>query len=416
MSTHDVEPTTAQAQAGGAPMDNRQRSSSYGPAPLAPATEFTDRVGRLQGEMESAGVDFVVVTSRENFEYFSNYRSMAWTYHARPLFLVVGRSSATIVASRADESSLAVEDNACDVLIYEGFLPEAADAVASICGNVHESPHASTVIALDYGHELAGRGSLRLIEGLTRQGTVVEAGDVLWNVRLIKSEFELGLMRTTFDIINRSFDTVLESLRTGITEWEVFSALQVELVRHGADRVDPFSVLFGKAEFRFHRPSSNRRLERNDYLWTDFRSCYGGYPADRNRTARVGAPSSAERDAYSAVRSVTIEVCNGIRPGMTCAEVYTLYSELWNAAGLPKSWSVSGAGRIGHGGGVGLTEPPSLAATSNELIKPGMVLHVEPKLQTADGVFQCEEIVYIGEDSNEFLSVLSPAELPVIEP
>lgn len=385
-------------------------AGAYGLAPLASPAEFADRVRRLREEMERAGVDVVVLSSRENFEYFTNYRSGAWTYHARPLFLVIGRATQVIVAPQISRSLSAAETQ-CEARLYQGSLPDAAQTVVEVCRSLKADP---ARVGLDYGHELAGRGSLPLVEGLARQGAVVEAGSVIWNVRAIKSEFELELLRATFAIANRAFDTVVESVHVGTSELDMVKALQIELVKNGADRVDPFSVLFGKSGFDYGRPTSNRPLQVEDYIWTDFRSSYGGYPADRNRTARVGEPNPAERDTYTAVRQVTLDVCEGIRAGSTCADAYQLYVELWKAAGLPQAWS--SAGRIGHGGGMGLTEPPSIGAQSSELIQQGMVLHIEPKLETGHGVFQCEEIVYIGADHNQLLSEPSPAELTVIQP
>jgi len=43
-----------------------------------------------------------------------------------------------------------------------------------------------------------------------------------------------------------------------------------------------------------------------------------------------------------------------------------------------------------------------------------MILHLEPKLERAGAVFQFEEIIYVGEAGSEFLSDLSPEQIPVI--
>lgn len=387
--------------------------NAYGPAPVAPPAEFADRVKRLQNEMENSDLDLIVITAQENFDYFCSFRTAAWLYHARPPFLVVGRSETIVVASLADEASLKAADGPWETRVYEGFLPEAADTAVETCRALGGT---TAKVGVDYGHELNGRGSLVLINGLADLGGVSEAGKLIWNVRAITSEFEMDLMRASFDIVNRAFDDVIPSVRVGVTELDVANALQIEFVKNGADNVGPFPVLFGKNDFSFHRPTSDRRLQHDDYLWTDFRSRYGGYPADRNRTARVGTPSQSERDSYTTVRQATVDLCRGIKAGMTCGDAYDLFAEVWTSAGLPQSWNVRSAGRVGHGGGIGLTEPPSIAAGNDEIIKPGMVLHLEPKLQTEQGVFQCEEIVHIGPEGNEFLSVLSPEELPIITP
>lgn len=391
-------------------MVNMPGTGGYGLAPLPGEAEFADRIQRLQTAMAESKIDAVVLTSRENFEYFSSYRTMAWTYNARPVLLVVGRREVVLVAPEIERKAVSSPGLVCDARFYLGSLPDAAEAAVEACRGLASGP---ARFGVDYGHEFAGRGSLHLVEGLARQGTVIEAGDVIWQVRLVKSEFELGLLRATFAIANEAFDRVLDTVKVGMTEVEMCRALQIEFVKGGADRVDPFSVLFGRNNFSYGRPSSNKALQLDDYIWTDFRCSYGGYPADRNRTARVGTPSEREREAYATVRQVTIDVCEGIRPGMTGHEVYGLFMDLWAGTGLPPVMST--AGRIGHGGGIGLTEPPSLGGNSSEMITAGMVLHVEPKYEPGHGVFQCEEVVHIGPEGNEFLCELSPKELSVID-
>ncbi|MEM5461112.1 M24 family metallopeptidase [Paraburkholderia phytofirmans] len=70
--------------------------------------------------------------------------------------------------------------------------------------------------------------------------------------------------------------------------------------------------------------------------------------------------------------------------------------------------------RIGHGGGLDVTEPPSLSASDATIIRPGMVLHIEPKVERDGAMFQFEEVVFVRDDGIDFLTPLSPAEIPVI--
>jgi Xaa-Pro aminopeptidase len=383
-------------------MDMKAAAASAQPVP---DEEFSRRLARLRTEMAKGGVDTLVLTSRENVEYFCSHRTLSWTYNARPVFLVVGADAVQLVAPATEERNVAADRGGNGVVFYTGFLPEAIEVVVAAVGGTN-------AVAIDYGHEFLGRGSLALVDQLARIARVTEAGDTVWNVRVIKSDFEIDLLRTTFRIANSAFDRVIASVCTGITEIDLFRALQVELIKDGADRVDPFSVLFGKNGFRYSRPPSARTLAQDDYVWTDFRSSFGGYPADRNRIARAGEPSPREIERYGAVRAVTVQLAEDIAPGMTCGEVYQHFVQLWREAGLKEVYAE--AGRIGHGGGMGLTEPPSITAGSTEVVQAGMVLHLEPKLEEELGVFQFEEVIAVRDGQNVFLSALSPAQLPIV--
>ena len=88
-------------------------------------------------------------------------------------------------------------------------------------------------------------------------------------------------------------------------------------------------------------------------------------------------------------------------------------TKMWAPVSVGQRWV--GVKRFGHGGGLDVTETPSLAADDHTVIRPGMVLHVEPKLQREGAVFQFEETVYVREDgSTEFLTPLCPETLPII--
>jgi len=96
----------------------------------------------------------------------------------------------------------------------------------------------------------------------------------------------------------RRLDTAVADARLGITEVELCRQIQSRIVQYGADRADPIAMTFCRGEFNYARPPEARPLETGHYAWTDFRSTYGGYPADRNRIARGGEPESWEIEAY----------------------------------------------------------------------------------------------------------------------
>ncbi|RUV66907.1 M24 family metallopeptidase, partial [Mesorhizobium sp. M1A.F.Ca.IN.020.30.1.1] len=134
--------------------------------------------------------------------------------------------------------------------------------------------------------------------------------------------------------------------------------------------------------------------------------------SDLNRVAKIGSATREQEDLYEFVRGVTLRLAEGIRPGMTGHDAYTLFDELWSVRNLS---NLASAGRVGHGSGIALTEPPSLMAGSTEVIQQDMVLHVEPKLEAAGGVFQTEEVFRVTPNGPEFLSAVSPAMLPIVE-
>jgi Xaa-Pro aminopeptidase len=261
-----------------------------------------------------------------------------------------------------------------------------------------------------------GRGSIALadmIRELARDAYAIDGVAAIWRVRMIKSAYEVGLKRQSFEIVNAAFDDAIACARIGMSERELCSDMQARILHNGADHADAIAMTFGRGDFIYNRPPSDRPLQPEDYIWTDFRSPYGGYPADRNRIARAGGPTVWEETFYETVRTLTLEVARSIRPGLLCRDVFEVYKTFWAEAKLPQPYGL--ISRIGHGGGLDVTEPPSLSATDLTVISPGMVLHLEPKLELEGAVFQFEEIVHVLEQGVEFVSALSPKAVPIVE-
>lgn len=381
------------------------------PSPDVPLIELKMRLAAVRREMAQAAIDFLVLTDQKNIEYFTDYRTLSWGYHSRPLFVVIGQRDILVIANKIESRNLESRARAFSIVFYTGYLSEGARAIVQEISA--RDPAATAIAAVDYGQDMLGRGSLEIVEGLRARGGKLEsATDLLWRTRVIKSPFEAELKRISFEIVNDAFDRAVSQARLGITEVELCRHIQARIIMNGAERADPIAMTFCRGEFNYGRPPGMQPLQDGQYAWTDFRSTYGGYPADRNRIARGGPPENWEIDAYERTRALTVALANGVRAGMTCGDLFASFEQLWRDAGLPPAYGL--VSRIGHGGGLDVTEPPSISKDSPEIIQPGMILHLEPKLEIGGAVFQFEEVIYVREMGIEFLSELSPERMPVI--
>lgn len=387
-------------------------SAPRAPAPSVPDDELQRRRSAVRAAMAQAGIDVIVLTDQKNVTYLTDYKSMSWSYHARPVFAAISANDMVVFGSLAEARTVEVKERDFSARYYDGYLPEG---VAAIEAWIRETMPGTRKAAVDYGQDFYGRGSLELVDALSalsKHAKPVSARQILWEVRAIKSRFEAELKRVAFDIVNSAFDTAIASARLGMPEYELCQMVQAQTILNGAETTDPITVVFAKGDFRYSRPVSDRRLEPGHYIWTDFRATYGGYPADRNRIARAGEPARWEVDTYTKVRALTVDLAASVKPGLSCADVYARFERMWADADLGSVYSK--VSRIGHGGGLDVTEPPSISRVDPTEIRSGMILHFEPKLERDGAVFQFEEVVYVTDTGSEFLSALSPETIPVI--
>ncbi|RKT10793.1 Xaa-Pro aminopeptidase [Paraburkholderia sp. RAU2J] len=383
------------------------------PAPPVSESELRQRLANIRREMANAKIDVIVLTDKKNVDYFTDYQELSWDHKARPIFAAISSRDFALFGSLGEARTVELRSRIFDPVYYNGYLDEAVIAVSNWVKDMTTGGAAH--IAVDYGQDMFGRGSLGLVDALSSidaNGQVKSAADPIWKVRLIKSRFEADLNRTAYEIVNTAFDQTIEHAYIGMAEYELYYLMQAQIYLNGAESAEPIAMLFSKGDFAYGRTAKERKLEAGHYVWTDFRATYGGYPADRNRIARAGDPADWEIRTYTAVRSLTLDLANQIRPGMTCSDVYQNFDKMWRDAALGTVYSA--VSRIGHGGGLDVTEPPSLSRADTTLIEPGMILHIEPKLERDGAVFQFEEVVFVTDSGIEFLSTPSPEILPVI--
>jgi len=373
--------------------------------------EIPVRQRRVKEEMARRGIDVLILTGQASFEYFTGYRSMFWASTTRPFYSVIvpEQSRSTIIVHQSEQRSTEYDVGGSEFVFYQLFLE---DGLRTLLATVSRMAPAARQIALDYGDDLFGRGSLMLsdLRDLPRRPELVEGDELIWSVRAIKSDYEIEMKRRACHIAPQSFFAALKDLKLGQTEKEFARAIMINMLARGADSIDFLPTRFAKSKFAYLRPPSEKRLESDDFIWVDMGCVFNGYHSDLNRIAKAGKTNEAERSAYRFVRELTIELARRVRPGMACPDIVKEFERLWTPGAFGQPFA--GSARIGHGSGIGLTEPPSIMQSSAEVIQAGMILHLEPKIETDTGVFQVEEVFVVRENGVEFLSELSPTELP----
>ena len=153
-------------------------------------------------------------------------------------------------------------------------------------------------------------------------------------------------------------------------------------------------------------------LNNGDILFIDTGSTYDGYFCDFNRNYAFGEISSEVERVHETLWLATEAGIKAAVPGATTDEVWLTMNTIIQDAGAIGN----NVGRLGHGLGLQLTEPPSHRPGDNTRIVENMVLTIEPVMEYAPGkMIVHEENIAITKDGSRLLTKRAPRQMPIIK-
>jgi Xaa-Pro aminopeptidase len=373
--------------------------------PQIPLQEYPRRCERLKALMKAKGLKSVLLGTGSNLKYFSGYPSPNRS-GSRPFFLLLPLEGDPIFIVHSGRKAEALRFSWIEDVREYSELSRAP--VKIIRGALGDRGGLDGKLGMELGFEqaldLPYLEVRRLEEGL-RETAILDAGDLLWRLREIKSEAEITCMRRACLILSSAYAKAFTAAREGNTEIEIAARLRAHFEFEGA--LDHWILITsgaGNYDLASKLPEA-RRIARGDLVWVDAGCAVSGYWSDFSRAAVVGEPSLEQLNAQAAVHQITWEAVQKVRPGVEIAELARFCNAGLERLNFSITSSISGlAARVGHGVGLDTTEPPHVAEYDHTILEPGMVVTIEPGVATEYGTFHIEEDVLVTSEGPEVLS------------
>lgn len=380
-----------------------------------PRIEYENRWERARKLIADNGLDVLLITEPNNYTYFSGgHRDFSFS---RPMVMVLPREKDPVVMVHdLFDASQHRESWVEDIRSYSSISGFPVELLKNVCSDLGIN---AGRIGAELGREqrlgLPYNDFVKITKELPN-AQFIDASDILWELRMIKSEAEIDYLRKACEISSRAFEKCFKKLRPGMSEKEAAKILYDATVEEGGSSVwvvinsGPYNYDSG-----FLPHPGNYTLEKGNMLWFDTGCHYNGYASDFSRMAAIGDPSDEQKKMYEIVDSVTRKCVEAIRPGIKASDLSRLCNTEFEKAGIKEIWGEGDcsspqsnkAQRIGHGIGMATTEPPHIALFDHTEIKAGMVITIEPTVVTNYGHFNIEADVLVVEDSYDVLSVAS---------
>ena len=146
---------------------------------------------------------------------------------------------------------------------------------------------------------------------------IAEVAPIMHELRFIKSEIEIELMKHACNITEKGLRRILPIIKPGIMEYQIEAELMHEFLsnRSAGFAYQPI-IGSGIDSCVLHYIDNNKMCEDGDILLMDFGAEYANYASDLTRTVPVnGRFSERQKNVYNAVHRVMKEATNMLRPG-----------------------------------------------------------------------------------------------------
>ena len=379
-----------------------------------PPSEFERRLARLQGIMRTHRLDGLLFTTPPNIRYVTGFDTQFWESPTRPWFVLVPLDGAPIAVIPEIGAPEMARTWVTDIRTWPAPVPED-DGVSLLAATIEGLDRRFGRVGAELGREMTLRmpvlDFLALRERL-RGIEIVDGAPAAWQARMVKTEAEVACIAHICRIASEAYEALPGAISAGLSEREVCRRLRIDLAARGADATPFMPAISGPGGVaQIVCGPSDRVLAEGDILFIDTGSTWNGYFCDFDRNYAVGRVSDAARRAHEAVWDATEAGIAAAVPGAATDDVWRAMASVLEAAGSIGN----NVGRLGHGVGLQLTEPPSNRPGDGTRIREGMVLTIEPGMEYAPGrMIVHEENVVIRSSGAELLTSRAPRELPII--
>jgi Xaa-Pro aminopeptidase len=341
--------------------------------------------------MKQQGIASLLVTHLPDVRYLCGFTGSN-------AFLVITANRAVMFTDGRYIAQAKQETQAARVVIAAKSARDEACRWLTASGVSHCSfdPETTTVADLDHYRKALPPGTRGFFQPI--------AQSLIRNLRLIKDEDELRLMKQAARLGVDLFHELLPQLQPGMPETAVAALLEHSARVRGAEGMSFETIVAsGPRSALPHGRATSQRLPRKGFLTLDFGVILNGYCSDMTRTVFLGQPTRRERFTYDSVLEAQQAAVEAVKPGVSCGDVDEAARSVLRKAGLAEYFTHS----TGHGVGLEIHEPPRIAADQSQFLLPGMVVTIEPGVYIAGhfGV-RIEDMVVVTRNGGQ---VLTPA-------
>jgi Xaa-Pro aminopeptidase len=354
---------------------------------------YNDRRHRIRRQVKHESLDALLVTSFTNVTYLTGFTG-------DDSYLLVTTDDDVLISDQRYTTQLEEECPGLELCI-RGPGTKILDYVVKILEKTKTRQLGIESESMTVGQRDALAAAAPKVELAPVPGWIED-------LRMVKDRDEIDRTRKACDLARRVFDVVRAKLTPETTEIAVAAELEYHARLFGAKGLsfEPIVGVGPRAALP-HGHATSKKIGEADFTLIDWGVNEGLYLSDLTRVLATAKISPKLRKLYGVVLKAQLAGIAAIRPGAVCEDVDAAARAVIDKAGYGKHF---GHG-LGHSVGLQIHEAPRFAAGQKTVLKPGMIMTVEPGVYFPGwGGIRIEDDVLVTRSGHEVLTSV-PKEL-----
>jgi Xaa-Pro aminopeptidase len=348
-----------------------------------PKSEMERRWSGLRKRMSEKGIDYLLCQSQNRYVggYFRYFTDMPGAnYHITAVFPLDGDMSIITHGAPATRPPAPDDRGVRERIVTPAFpntwWEDAWDANKAVEVMNRNKPRKVGLVGL-------GNMSAALSENI-RKGLpgvdIVNATDLVDELRMVKSEEELKLHREAAHMHEMSYEFAKNAIRPGRTAYEVIQEIRYEQLKVGSEE-QQIAITYGPfGGPKYHQMSWGNTHARRPFKRGDVvdmllmeSSVAGGYWYDLRRMLSIGPVPREMQEAYDIVKEARRIMAENLKVGQKVGVALDASDAYMKSKGLPPEPRMGG-----HGQGLDLAERPVIRYDEPAILQPSMVIIPHP--------------------------------------
>ncbi len=343
-----------------------------------PMVEYERRLAELRQRMEAQGLEAVITTTPENICYLTGFESPGHYYFNA---LVVPLEGEPFMTPRL------LEDSGVQVYTWVAIsrpYRDDQDPMEILGQALAEFKLTGKRIGYEKGCWFFTAQQQERLFARVGQTYFVDCGGIVEEGRLIKSHYEVDLMKTAARATEAGMQAGIAAVQAGATENDVAADIHYAMIKAGSEwpSIVPF-IASGPRGAIGHATWAGRTIEPNEFVFLEIAGCLKRYHAPMMRTVYTGEPDAKIREGEQVVLDAISAALEMIKPGVVAEEVDSTARKMIARA----SFGAQQASRTAYSVGIGL--PPDWGEGQILSMQPGekrpleanMTFHLLPWVQ-----------------------------------